>query len=111
MPNFTGNVASVDATDLLSTRFKYEAGARSFWHSHEGPLILFIEQGRGRFQVKGEKMREFGPGEAIYLPGNVLHWHGASPTEGLTWVAVAVGRKVTAVVGPVTEEEYLGKAK
>ena len=111
MPNFTGNVGSMDASDLLATRLKYEAGARSFWHAHEGALVLLIEQGRGRYQVKGEKIREFGPGEAIYLPGNVPHWHGASATEGLTWVALAVGGRKVTVVGPVTDEEYLGKAK
>jgi quercetin dioxygenase-like cupin family protein len=110
MPNFTGSVASLDASDVRGVRFKYDAGARSYWHVHDGPLVLLIEQGRGRYQIKGQPVREFGPGEPIVLPANVPHWHGASPNEGLTWVATAVGRKVT-WMEPVTDQEYLNNTK
>ena len=110
MPNFTGIVTSADASDLRASRLKYEAGARSFWHAHDGDLVLLVEQGRGRAQVKGQKIREFGPGEPIYLPANVPHWHGAAPKEGLTWIALSVNRNAT-VMNPVTDEEYLGTAK
>jgi 4-carboxymuconolactone decarboxylase len=110
MPNFTGGVASLDASDVRGVRFKYDAGARSYWHVHDGALVLLIEQGRGRYQIKGQPIREFGPGEPIVLPANVPHWHGASANEGLTWLAMAVGRKVT-WMEPVADEEYLGKAK
>ena len=108
MPNFTGGVSSLDAADVRGVRFKYEAGARSYWHTHDGPLVLLIEQGRGRYQIKGQPIREFGPNEPIVLPPNVPHWHGASAKEGLTWVAMSVGRKVT-WGDPVTDDEYLGK--
>src|SRR3954454_15514604 len=107
MPNFTGGVASLDASDVRGVRFKYDAGARSYWHTHDGPLVLLIEQGRGRYQIKGQPIREFGPNEPIVLPPNVPHWHGAAAKEGLTWVALSVGRKVT-WGEPVTDAEYLG---
>ena len=108
MPNFTGGVSSLDAADVRGVRFKYEPGARSYWHTHDGPLVLLIEQGRGRYQIKGQPIREFGPNEPIVLPPNVPHWHGASAKEGLTWVAMSVGRKVT-WGDPVSDDEYLGK--
>jgi quercetin dioxygenase-like cupin family protein len=108
MPNFTGVVANMEATDVRGVRFRYEAGARSYWHVHDGSLVLLIEQGRGRFQIKGQPVREFGPGEPIVLPANVPHWHGASANEGLTWVALSVGRGVK-WMEQVTEDEYLGK--
>jgi 4-carboxymuconolactone decarboxylase len=108
MANFTGSVSSLDAADVRGVRFKYDAGARSYWHTHDGPLVLLIEQGRGRYQIKGQPIREFGPNEPIALPPNVPHWHGASSKEGLTWVAMSVGRKVT-WGEPVTDDEYLGK--
>jgi quercetin dioxygenase-like cupin family protein len=109
MPNFTGGVASLDASDVRGVRFKYEPGARSYWHVHDGPLVLLIEQGRGRLQIKGQPIHDFGPGEPIVLPASVPHWHGAAPNEGLTWVAMSVGRKVT-WMEPVTEDEYLGRS-
>src|SRR5262249_11983917 len=106
MANFTGGVSSLDATDVRGVRFKYQAGAGSYWHTQDGPLVLMIEQGRGRYQIKGQPIREFGPNEPIVLPPNVPHWHGASAKEGLTWVAMSVGRKVT-WGDPVTDDEYL----
>jgi 4-carboxymuconolactone decarboxylase len=108
MSNFTGVVTNMEATDVRGVRFRYEAGARSYWHVHDGSLVLLIEQGRGRFQIKGQPIREFGPGEPVVLPANVPHWHGASAKEGLTWVALSVGRGVK-WMEPVTEDEYLGK--
>ncbi len=108
LPNFTGAVASLDASDLRGVRFRYDAGARSHWHAHDGALVLLVEQGRGRMQLKGQNIREFGPGEPVFLPANVPHWHGAAPKEGLTWVALSVGRQVTQM-GPVSDDEYLGR--
>ena len=110
MPNFTGSVTTVDAADVRGARLRYDAGARSHWHVHDGPLVLLIEQGRGRYQMQGQPIREFGPGEAIVLPANVPHWHGASAKEGLTWVVLSVGRNVK-WMQPVGDDEYLGKAK
>jgi 4-carboxymuconolactone decarboxylase len=108
MPNFTGTVANLEASDVRGARLRYEAGARSYWHVHDGSLVLLIEQGRGRYQIQGQPIREFGPGEPVVLPADVPHWHGASPKEGLTWVVLSVGRSVK-WMEPVTEDEYLGK--
>ena len=107
-PNFTGGVKSVDASDVRSVRFTYEPGARSYWHTHDGPLVLLIEQGRGRMQLQGEKARDIFPGLPVVLPAGVAHWHGAAADQGLTWVALSVGRNVK-FMGPVSDEEYLGK--
>jgi len=110
LPNFTGTVASIDASDVRAVRFRYEASARSFWHVHDGDLVVLVERGRGRSQIQGQKVQEFGPGQPILLPGGVAHWHGASPKEGVTWVALTVGRDVKAMA-PVSDEEYLAGAK
>ena len=36
MANFTGGVRSLDAADVRAVRFQYDAGARSYWHAHDG---------------------------------------------------------------------------
>lgn len=105
--NFTGKVTSLDASDLRSVRFRYEAGARSNWHVHDGALVVLVEQGRGRFQLQGQTVQELVPGRAMLLPAGVPHWHGAAPDESLTWVALNVGRD-TKWMGPVSDQEYLG---
>src|SRR5262245_39712226 len=105
--NFTGTVRNLDAADVRSVRFQYEAGARSFWHSHDGLQVLLLEQGRGRVQVQGLAMREMVPGQPVYLPAGVPHWHGAAPDQGLTQISVSIGgAKFT---GPVSDDDYLGR--
>jgi quercetin dioxygenase-like cupin family protein len=107
MANFTGVVGPVDASNVRASRFRYEAGARSYWHAHDGDLVLLVEQGRGRAQVQGQKIQEFGPGQPVFLPAGVPHWHGAAPDEGLTWVALSIGSNQK-WMGPVSDEEYRG---
>ncbi|MBM3773208.1 MAG: cupin domain-containing protein [Acidimicrobiia bacterium] len=104
--NFTGAVASLDASDVSAVRFQYAAGARSYWHTHGGNQILVLEQGRGRMQIRGQAMRELLPGQPVLLPGGVPHWHGAAPDQGLVQIAVNVGGAT--FTGPVSDEEYRG---
>jgi quercetin dioxygenase-like cupin family protein len=89
--NFTGSVRSLDASNLRAVRFQYDAGARSYWHVHDGAQILLLEQGRGRMQVQGQPAQELVVGQPVVLPGGVAHWHGAAPDQGLTQIAVNVG--------------------
>ena len=105
--NFTGGVRNMNATDVRAVRFQYDAGARSYWHTHEGAQVLLLEQGRGRMQLQGQKMQEMLPGQPVFFPAGVPHWHGASPDQGLTQIAVNVG--AAKFTGPVTDDEYLGR--
>lgn len=105
--NFTGTVRSLDASDVRAVRFQYEAGARSYWHSHEGSQVLLLEQGRGRAQLQGQKVQELVPGQPVLLPAGVPHWHGAAPDQGLTQIAVNVG--AATFTRPVTDDEYRGR--
>lgn len=107
MPNFTGKVTSLDASDVRGVRFRYEAGARSYWHVHDGGLVVLVERGRGRIQLQGQKIQDLVPGQPVLLPGGVPHWHGAAPDEALTWVAMSIGRDVK-WMAPVSDQEYRG---
>ena len=105
--NFTGSVRGLDSADVRSSRFQYDAGARSYWHSHEGIQILLLERGSGRMQLQGQKMQELTPGQPVVLPAGVMHWHGAAPDQGLTQIAVNVGAAKWG--SAVTDDEYLGR--
>ena len=108
-PNFTGTVRSVDASNVRAVRFQYDAGARSYWHTHDGDQILLLEQGRGRMQVQGQGVQELVPGQPVLLARGVAHWHGAAPDQGLTQIAVNVGGVTWGK--PVTDQEYLADLK
>jgi quercetin dioxygenase-like cupin family protein len=105
--NFSGSVASLDASDVRSVRFQYAAGARSYWHSHAGIQVLTLEQGRGRAQVQGQKMQDLLPGRPVLLPAGAPHWHGAAPDQGLVQIATTVGAATW--MGPVSDDEYMGR--
>jgi quercetin dioxygenase-like cupin family protein len=102
--NFTGAVKSLDAADIRSVRFQYDAGARSYWHAHEGSQILILEKGRGRVQEQGKPVREMLPNQPVFLAAGVPHWHGAAPDEGLTQIAVNIGG--VKWLQAVTDQEY-----
>jgi quercetin dioxygenase-like cupin family protein len=105
--NFTGSVASLDASDVRSVRFQYAAGARSYWHSHSGIQVLILEQGRGKAQVQGQKMQDLMPGRPVVLPAGVPHWHGAVTDQGLVQIATTLGSATW--MGPVSDDEYMGR--
>jgi quercetin dioxygenase-like cupin family protein len=105
--NFTGAVSSLDSQDVRSVRFQYAAGARSYWHTHQGVQVLLLEQGHGRAQIQGEKIQELVPGRPAVFPAGVPHWHGAAPDQGLVQLAMNVGGATFA--GPVSDDEYMGR--
>jgi len=104
---FTGTVTPLDASDLRALRYQYAAGARSYWHVHDGSQILLLEKGRGLAQIQGQPVQELLPGKAVVFPAGLPHWHGAAPDEGLTQIAVNVG--TVKWMDPVTDQEYTRK--
>src|SRR2546426_8546602 len=86
--NFTGKSFSIDTKGMALARRGLEAGARSNWHRHEGGQVLIVQEGRMRYQVEGQPMKELGLHDTVYLPGGVAHWHGAVPGQPATQVSV-----------------------
>ena len=107
-PRFTGLSTAMEAKELTVSRRRFEAGARSAWHSHERAQLLFVEQGRARTQKRGQPMREMGVGESDYTGPNIQHWHGAAPDEPFVQIAVMWGGEVE-WLERTTDEEYAGK--
>jgi len=86
----------------------FEPKARTNWHSHPGGQVLFITEGEGYYQAKGEPARLLHKGDVVEIPRNVKHWHGAAPDSEFVHIAVSLNTdKGGAVwIGPVTDEEY-----
>ncbi|HZR23738.1 MAG TPA: cupin domain-containing protein [Vicinamibacterales bacterium] len=90
-PQFTGKSTPMDGKDLSAARRSFEAGARSYWHSHDNGQLLFVEKGHMRTAKRGQQMKELGPGESDYTGPNVVHWHGAAPNEELIQINIGFG--------------------
>jgi quercetin dioxygenase-like cupin family protein len=109
-PRFTGTSAAMEAKDLTVARRRFDAGARTYWHSHARGQLLMVEQGRMRLQKRDQAMRELGAGESDYTAPNVLHWHGAAPDQPVVQVNVGFGGAAT-WADEVTADEYAGKKR
>lgn len=111
---FTGNVtvqplfeANEDAP-ITGGLVTFEAGARTAWHTHPTGQRLVITEGTGWIQEAGGPVEEVSEGDVVWFPPNVRHWHGASPDESMTHLAltgVEDGENVD-WMEHVTDEEY-----
>lgn len=86
----------------------FSAGARTAWHTHPLGQTLFIVRGRGWVQKEGEAVQQVDPGDVVWIPPNVRHWHGASSTEAMAHFAVAEAINGSSVtwMEKVSDEEY-----
>ena len=107
LPNFTGTVASIDASNVRASRFRYEAGARSYWHCHDGDLVLLIEQGRGRARCRARGSRNSALDNRCSCRPACRTGTGPRPTKASLGVACPSDR-TQKWMGPVSDEEYRG---
>ncbi|HEX8847438.1 MAG TPA: cupin domain-containing protein [Pyrinomonadaceae bacterium] len=115
--NFTGSVSveplfPVNAPSRTSgASVTFEPGARSAWHTHPLGQILIVTAGTGWVQQEGGEKQEIKPGDVIWTPPGVKHWHGATATSSMTHIAIqeSLYGKVVEWMEKVSEEQYLAK--
>ena len=106
----TGGSVPVESNINAALR-RFEPGNKTYWHSHEGGFILFVQEGRARVQRRGEPMKELKAGEIDYAPPGVEHWHGAAPDEALIQLGVVPFGGGIKFLEPVTDAQYNGQAR
>lgn len=86
----------------------FEPGARSAWHTHPAGQVLIVTAGVGRVQRWGGPVQEIRPGDVIWTPPGVKHWHGAAPSTAVTHIAIqdTVGGKNVEWMEKVSDEQY-----
>jgi quercetin dioxygenase-like cupin family protein len=96
---------------LACNRVSFEPGARTAWHTHPLGQTLYVIAGVGRVEAKGGPIREIKPGDVVWIPPGEKHWHGASPTNGMTHLAMqeALDGSYVNWMEYVTDEEYSAK--
>ena len=57
---------------------------------HHAAQILIAVGGRGYYQLEGEEPKELEPGQAVRIPPDVKHWHGAAPHEAFSHLAFMI---------------------
>ena len=115
--NFTGTVWQEPIVEapaparIRAARVSFEPGARTNWHSHPLGQTLYVISGVGRFQTEGGPVQEIRPGDVIWIPPAEKHWHGGSPTNAMTHIAMqeALDGNHATWMEPVTDAEYAVK--
>ncbi|SFP63949.1 Cupin domain protein [Variovorax sp. OK605] len=92
--NFTGAVrvdplfAPREPSRVSGAYVTFEPGARSAWHTHPLGQTLVVTAGTGWVQQEGGARQEIRPGDVVWTPPGVRHWHGATATTGMTHMAI-----------------------
>jgi quercetin dioxygenase-like cupin family protein len=111
---FTGSVVvdplmrATDHTRASAGHVTFEPGARTAWHTHPAGQHLIVTAGTGWVQEWGGERREIRPGDVVWIPPNVKHWHGATATNGMAHIAIQehIDGKVVDWLEQVAEEQY-----
>ncbi len=112
--NFTGNVRvdmlfRGDAPARVSGGLvTFEPGAHTAWHTHPLGQTLIVTQGVGLVQRAGGPVQEIRPGDVVWIPPGEKHWHGATPANGMSHIAIAeqLDGKSVEWLEKVTDAQY-----
>lgn len=83
--------------------------ARSAWHTHPAGQTLIVTSGTGWVREWGGRKQQINPGDVIWTPPGVKHWHGATDAGPMTHIAIqdsVDGRNVD-WMEHVTDDQYL----
>lgn len=88
---------------------RFDPGARTAWHTHPAGQTLIVTEGVGWTQIEGGPKLEFHAGDTLWCPAEHKHWHGATPHEAMTHIAIQESVNGTPVtwLEKVTDEQYL----
>jgi quercetin dioxygenase-like cupin family protein len=86
----------------------FEPGARSAWHTHPLGQTLIVTSGLGWAQAEGGPIEEIRPGDVVWFPAGLKHWHGATPTTAMTHIAIteSLDGKNADWMEKVSDEQY-----
>ena len=77
-------VQAPDPAFVQGASVTFEPGARTTWHTHPLGQTLIVTAGLGWVQRVGGPVEEIRPSDVVWFAPGEKHWHGASPTIGMT---------------------------
>lgn len=91
----------------------FEPAARTAWHTHPLGQTLIVTAGLGLVQEWGGPAREIRPGDIVWIPAGVKHWHGATPKNSMSHIAIAEAQEGQVVdwLEKVSDEQYAPEEK
>ena len=86
----------------------FQPGARTAWHTHPLGQTLIVTSGSGWVQREGGPKQDIRPGDIVWIPPGVKHWHGATSNAAMTHIAIteALNGNVVKWMEKVSDEQY-----
>ncbi|WP_316015896.1 cupin domain-containing protein [Roseobacter sp. HKCCA0434] len=91
---FTGTVLiapvirTPEPASIRSVEVTFAPGARTFWHHHPVGQTLRVLSGSGLVALRDAAPQVIRAGDTVFIPPDVEHWHGASPTTAMCHIAM-----------------------
>ena len=88
----------------------FTPGARTAWHTHPRGQTIWVTEGIGLCQRRGDPIEVIRPGDRVFFEPGEDHWHGATPTRFMTHIAIQPADDEGNVVTwgeHVSDEEYI----
>ena len=111
---FTGTVWQdpiVEAPEparVRAVKVIFEPGARTAWHTHPLGQTLHLISGVGLIGLRDDHPKIINAGDTVWIPPNEEHWHGATPTNSMTHIAIqeSMNGSVANWLEKVADSEY-----
>ena len=84
----------------------FTPGAHTAWHSHAAGQVLHCTEGRG-LVVTADEVLAISPGDTVWTPPGVRHWHGATPDQFMTHLAMSAVTEPADGHDAVTWQEHV----
>lgn len=87
----------------------FQAGARTAWHTHPAGQHIVVTEGVALTGTRDGRVIRFHPGDAVWCPAGVDHWHGATQQQAMTHLVITGSNDGQNVVWKeqVSDEIYL----
>ena len=91
---------------LRMNTVRFAPCARTAWHAHSRGQTLYVTDGEGLVQSRGEAVVTIRPGDVVVTPPDEWHWHGASRDRFMSHLSITEGGADWG--DHVTDDEYPG---
>lgn len=100
--------AAKESARAAAALVTFEPSARTAWHTHPLGQTLIVTAGLGWVQREGGPVQEIRPGDVVWFPPGLKHWHGATPTTAMSHIAIQehLNGKVVDWMEKVSDEQY-----
>lgn len=106
--SYLNTLAMPDKSNTISVlNVTFEPACRNNWHIHTTEQILLVTEGTGWYQEWGKPAQFLQKGDAVTIPKDVKHWHGATADSWFAHISIMdTVKDKTEWKEAVSDEEY-----